>query len=165
MMKKARWAGFLIVSLYVAGIVSACLMNFSSGKVAIPDTLFGIPGDKAAHFIMFLPFSPLVYTYIFRYEKFQRKPRSQSVNKDSVLRRNAVIRIICTFTSGAAFGGLIEIMQLLLTSGRSAEWADWIADLCGLSAGFALIWPFKRTSDAMLRKWEKSRLKQDSIAT
>lgn len=41
----------------------------------------------------------------------------------------------------SAFGGLIELSQMLPAIGRDAEWGDWIADTVAAIAGLLVAWP------------------------
>jgi peptidoglycan/LPS O-acetylase OafA/YrhL len=45
------------------------------------------------------------------------------------------------FVPIAAFGGLIELSQLIPFIHRDAEWGDWLADVAAAMAGLVLAWP------------------------
>jgi len=47
-------------------------------------------------------------------------------------------RIVASMAALLAYGGLIELLQSL-TSYRSAEWGDWLADALGLLLGWSLL--------------------------
>lgn len=151
-MKSTRLTGFLIVAVYIAAMLTVCMMNFSSVQSPLPHAIFGIPGDKAVHFLLFIPFSPLVYTYIYRDSTDSRPCDSFYVKTDSERWKNVAIRTTYTFISGATLGGIIEILQLTLTSSRSAEFMDWVADLCGIVAGFALVLPLRKLNGLVFKQ-------------
>lgn len=49
----------------------------------------------------------------------------------------------------AAFGALIELLQGLFTTTRSAEWGDFLADLCGIIPIFLLVVLMQRKRKAV----------------
>lgn len=107
--------------IYLAAIGALCFMH-GDDLPSINDTWFGIPADKAAHFIMFCPFIPLSYLMF-------SKSRS-SISRDIIL-----------LTALMFIGGLTayatEIIQERLGY-RTYDTTDLTSDCIGLSAGCAV---------------------------
>lgn len=51
----------------------------------------------------------------------------------------------------AAFGGLIELLQLQMQLGRQAQWSDWYVDLAALSVALAVLWGLRRAGALLQR--------------
>lgn len=114
MSTKTILARILFV-VYLAAIAFLCFMHADK----IPDmqkTLFGIPTDKVAHFLMFLPFPILVF---LAYDHVTNKVWS------------AVLFAVLTFAVGAAIAWGTEYIQGMLPY-RSRDVADFRADLLAL---------------------------------
>lgn len=114
MSTKTILARILFV-VYLAAIAFLCFMHADK----IPDmqkTLFGIPTDKVAHFLMFLPFPILVF---LAYDHVTNKVWS------------AVLSAVLTFAVGAAIAWGTEYIQGMLPY-RSRDVADFRADLLAL---------------------------------
>ncbi len=77
--------------------------------------------DKVIHVLMYIALGFVAY---FEY------------SGDTTFRTRYSRWIVFLFISLVIFGGVIEIMQGTLFKPRTAEFADWIADIIGLSAGF-----------------------------
>ena len=105
----------ILFILYLAAIAFLCFMHADK----IPDmqkTLFGIPTDKVAHFLMFLPFPILAF---LAYDHVTNKVWS------------AVLFAVLTFAVGAAIAWGTEYIQGMLPY-RSRDVADFRADLLAL---------------------------------
>ena len=105
----------ILFIIYLAAIAFLCFMRVDK----IPDiqkTLLGIPTDKIAHFIMFLPFPILAF---LAYDHITNKPW------------RAVLFAVLTFTVGAAIAFGTEYIQGMLPY-RSQDPADFKADLLAL---------------------------------
>ena len=105
----------ILFILYLAAIAFLCFMHADK----LPDmqkTLFGIPSDKVAHFLMFLPFPILAF---LAYDHVTNKFWS------------AVLFAVLTFAIGAGIAWLTEYVQGMLPY-RSREIADLKADLLAL---------------------------------
>lgn len=91
----------------------ACLIDGAS----IPKTpMFVIPNkDKIAHFVFYFIFSALWFFYLIKLN--DGKGRIQ--------------KALTVFVIACFMGGLVEVLQFLLTVSRSAEWTDVIANCCG----------------------------------
>lgn len=114
MSTKTILARILFV-VYLAAIAFLCFMHADK----IPDmqkTLFGIPTDKVAHFLMFLPFPILAF---LAYDHVTNKVWS------------AVLSAVLTFAVGAAIAWGTEYIQGMLPY-RSRDVADFRADLLAL---------------------------------
>lgn len=105
----------ILFILYLAAIAFLCFMHADK----LPDmqkTLLGIPSDKVAHFLMFLPFPILAF---LAYDHVTNKFWS------------AVLFAVLTFAVGAGIAWLTEYVQGMLPY-RSREIADLKADLLAL---------------------------------
>jgi VanZ family protein len=114
MSTKTILARILFV-VYLAAIAFLCFMHADK----IPDmqkTLFGIPTDKVAHFLMFLPFPILTF---LAFDHVTNKVWS------------AVLFAVLTFAVGAAIAWGTEYIQGMLPY-RSRDVADFRADLLAL---------------------------------
>lgn len=114
MSTKTILARILFV-VYLAAIAFLCFMHADK----LPDmqkTLFGIPTDKVAHFLMFLPFPILAF---LAYDHVTNKVWS------------AVLFAVLTFAVGAAIAWGTEYIQGMLPY-RSRDVADLRADLLAL---------------------------------
>ena len=108
--------------MYLAAVAVLCFMHGDS----MPDmsgTWFGLQKDKVAHFLMFLPFTPLSYLTF-------RKKSSPIWTKILVLTLMLLI--------GAALAYSTEIIQERLKY-RSYETSDLMSDGIGLAAGYTTI--------------------------
>ena len=108
--------------LYMAAVLYLCLAKPED----LPQTelyLFGIPLDKAAHFLMFLPFPILAYSPLWK-----RDRKAWTVI--------AILIIVLGIGVGLAF--LTEHLQAL-TQYRSSDIKDIYADMAGLAAGSIIV--------------------------
>lgn len=109
---KSRKNGKVFLCIYFAAVLYLCLGSFH-GPEGLWTDVCGIPIDKVFHFLMFLPF-PILASWAFC--DGGHFPRN-------------LFRI---FLTGVVFGICIELMQGLLTEGRSAEWGDFLGDTLGI---------------------------------
>lgn len=108
--------------IYIAAVMYLCLMKPED----MPQTemyIFGIPADKVAHFLMFLPFPILAYKMLW---KGERKLWADI----SILAGSMAVGI------GMAF--LTEHLQAL-TQYRTSDINDVYADMKGLGVGGLII--------------------------
>lgn len=108
--------------LYMAAVLYLCLAKPED----LPQTelyLFGIPLDKAGHFLMFLPFPILAYSTLWK--------RDRKAWTDI-----AILIIVLGIGVGLAF--LTEHLQAL-TQYRSSDIKDIYADMAGLAAGSIIV--------------------------
>lgn len=113
--------------IYIAAFIfylgAICLLCFMKGD-HIPDmnrTFLGLPADKAAHFLMFLPY-PILASLSF------------IDNKSGTGRNITTLTILTIVGFGLAYG--TEMLQAH-TGHRSYEIGDFIADSAGLLTGMA----------------------------
>jgi VanZ family protein len=104
-------------------VTLACLLPAKN----LPDAVPSIPYlDKIAHFVFYMVAILLAGLALYR-----RNPQKEYKRKDVYI----VMGILFVY------GGLIELLQLYLPGGRSAEWTDILANTLGLLTGLA---SFKR---------------------
>jgi len=113
--------------LYIAA-VAYLLFGDADSVPSIPKEFWGIPGDKAAHFLLFLPFPALVLL-------------CHGQLPSSFWDRTSVMTVI--FLAGCGLAGLTELVQSVLPT-RSAEWEDYQVDvlatlLCSAVTYFTLL--------------------------
>ncbi|MBC2838783.1 VanZ family protein [Robiginitalea sp. SC105] len=105
----------------MAAVTYACLTSFED----LGDPGFDLPySDKIAHFVFYLG-AGILGVFALR-ERFGRRI---GMNRALVL---LVIGL-------SLYGGLIEGLQAILPTGRSAEWADFLANSCGLLLAVASV--------------------------
>ena len=112
----------IVFCIYMAAVAMLCFMH-GDGLPDMSKTWFGLPSDKVAHFLMFLPFTPLAYL------TFRRK-------RSSLWTKMAVLTLMLVIGGGLAYG--TEIIQERL-SYRTYEATDLIVDCIGLAAGYAVV--------------------------
>ena len=118
---KRRYIFAVLFCLY---ILTVCFLCFTKGEQLpdMPSTWFGLPADKVAHFIMFLPFTPLAYATF--------------APADGGLWRGLAVAMICTAVGvGLAFA--TERIQGMLGY-RTEDTYDMFSDIIGLTAGALL---------------------------
>lgn len=106
------------LALYAITVCLLCFANLSSGP-EMKQVWFGIPADKAAHFIMFFPF-PILMTL--------------ALGKISWKRIKFMTFITITLVTGIVSGGLTELLQNI-TDYRSCDINDFRADCLGILSG------------------------------
>lgn len=112
----------ILFFIYLAAVVTLCLMKPDSFPELPSSLWFGIPADKIAHFCMFFPF-PVLAWFSTRGIRLRLWP--------------SVIAIIVFAAVGSAFAYGTELMQSL-TDYRTYDIADFRADIAGLAAGAAV---------------------------
>lgn len=119
--KQSRLLSF--IKQYYKSIVIGILilwLSLTGSNTMIPGRMLAIPYiDKIGHFAMYAFFSAVLLL--------------DSGHWKNTSRFHYFILII-----PAIFGGLLEIMQMTLTSTRKAELLDLCADLAGVAAGIGL---------------------------
>ena len=103
---------FLPLLIVILIFIATCLIS----SPEIPDMPEGIPWDKLAHFGMFFLLSSVSLIDYFRLCK----------GNPPLLRW-----LLWGFFVPVFYGGVIELLQKYFFVFRSAEWADWIADILG----------------------------------
>lgn len=107
--------------VYLAAVAFLCFMK-PDDMPEIQKDLFGIPMDKVAHFLMFLPY-PILGAVSF-------------MHKETGIWRNlAVLAVIAIVGAGLAYG--TEVIQAQ-TDYRAYEITDFVADMTGIATGTLL---------------------------
>lgn len=132
MKKKFTWFSRFLMLLYAVTVCLLCFGHFD-GSISMGEDWFGIPKDKAAHFLMFLPFPILMY---MAFHTHRGKPW------------RLILFMVLTILIGAAVGGGIELLQMT-TAYRSCDIMDFRADCLGLLAGSVLTMMYA----AISKKW------------
>lgn len=118
MERNLKRISLVLFCIYVAAVIVLCFMKTDDIQ-ELPKTLFGIPLDKAAHFLMFLPFPVLGYATFHPV-------------KGGRWRDLALLAIMTVL--GGAFALATERLQGL-TEYRSYEITDMLADGLGIAVG------------------------------
>lgn len=108
--------------IYLAAVIYLCLMKPDN----LPQTelyLFGLPLDKVAHFLMFLPFPALAYMMLW--EK-GRKTWAE------------LLILLSCLAVGVGLAFLTEHLQSM-TQYRSSDIKDIYADMTGLGIGCIVV--------------------------
>ena len=118
MEKRLKRLSLALFCIYILAVVALCVIQ-TEELPELPKHFLGIPFDKIAHFIMFLPFVILGYTAFMPTEQ-------------SIWRKIAVLGIFVI--TGCVFAFSTEKMQAM-TAYRSYEITDMVADGSGLLFG------------------------------
>jgi VanZ family protein len=114
------WAAFS----WTVFITVLCLVNSSSldeiDVIEIPDK------DKIVHFSFYFIFT--IAWYLFFKSKYGGGTKIRTF----------------VFALAVFYGGLIEIVQLLFTSGRSADVMDAVANSAGSALAVLILWLYKK---------------------
>lgn len=108
----------ILFCIYICAVGFLCFMK-PSDMPEFGITWFGLPSDKVAHFMMFLPFPVLAFLSV-------RKADRSTVSR--------LLLIAVLFAAGAVIAAGTEILQSL-TKYRSYEVKDMLTDFAGLAAG------------------------------
>ncbi len=114
---------FALLLLYTILITWASLARF-----IIPFKIDLTGGDKIGHYLAYFIFTMVWFLFFFFSEK-RNENFKQSLIKSSV---------ICFF-----YGGLMELLQMLLTNYRSPEWYDMLANTSGIIFAVVLLKVFE----------------------
>ncbi len=125
-MKGRRLIARILFFLYLVVVLVLCFGQFKDAP-SIPWTLLGIPSDKLVHFCMFFPFPILAF---LAFDKYTETPRSTFLFSG------------ITFLVGVALAFGTEWGQAHLTTYRSGDPLDWVADISALfiSTLIVIIW-------------------------
>ena len=116
-------AGFIfptIFVLYVAAVLFCCFVRFES-LPEVGRSFLGIPADKAAHFLMFLPW-PALFSLAF----------------PGMLKKGVTGTIAAIFILGFVFAASTEAGQYFTTY-REGDLKDLLADTIGLLVGSLVV--------------------------
>lgn len=125
-MKGKRLIARILFFLYLVAVLVLCFGQFKDAP-SVPWTLLGIPSDKLVHFCMFFPFPILAF---LAFDKYTETPRSTFLFSG------------ITFLVGVALAFGTEWGQAHLTTYRSGDPLDWLADISALflSTLIVIIW-------------------------
>ena len=125
-MKGRRLIARILFFLYLAAVLVLCFGQFKAAP-SVPWPLLGIPSDKLVHFCMFFPFPILAF---LAFDKYTETPRSTFLFSG------------ITFLVGVALAFGTEWGQAHLTTYRSGDPLDWVADVSALfiSTLIVIIW-------------------------
>lgn len=125
-MKGRRLIARILFFLYLAAVLVLCFGQFKDAP-SVPWTLLGIPSDKLVHFCMFFPFPILAF---LAFDKYTETPCSTFLFSG------------ITFLVGVALAFGTEWGQAHLTTYRSGDPLDWVADVSALfiSTLIVIIW-------------------------
>ena len=129
-MKGRRLIARILFFLYIAAVLVLCFGQFKDAP-SVPWTLLGIPSDKLVHFCMFFPFPILAF---LAFDKYTETPRSTFLFSG------------ITFLVGVALAFGTEWGQAHLTTYRSGDPLDWVADVSALfiSTLIVIIWDLRK---------------------
>lgn len=118
-------------AVYLVVVAWLCFGHFD-GMPDVERSILGIPTDKIVHFLMFAPFPVLAY---YAFDRFSKK------------RWASVLWSVVAFIAGALLAAGSEIGQAFLTTYRSGDPVDLLADIVGLAAGtlVVLVLIFRKT--------------------
>lgn len=122
----------VLLVLYFIAVGILCFCRFDGG-LDLPSTLWGIPQDKVAHFLMFLPY-PILAALALHTSKGDPK--------------RLVLFLLCIVIAGAVIAGATELLQGT-TGYRESDIADFRADCLGIFTGSVLTLVY----GALSRKW------------
>lgn len=117
-MLKRKHISVIILCAYVAAVAVLCFMK-GDNIPSMEFSILGIPSDKIAHFMMFVPFPFLTY-YTFR-------------TADKIFRKDLTVLLV-SLLAGAGFAAGTERIQSMLEY-RSGDIMDLAADMTGLLFG------------------------------
>lgn len=113
-----------LFTVYIATVVYLCFGHIQTPE-ELPKMLWGIPLDKCAHFLMFLPF-PFLSTAAFG------------------TRNNWWKTLFWSVISGICIAFCLELLQSLLTSYRQTDPWDLVSNIAAITTGSLLTVAVKR---------------------
>ena len=122
MTRKQLILSRIVFAVYILTVLVLCFGEFDSVQ-DVPKYLWGIPTDKIAHFLMFLPLTVLTYLAFDGYAK---------------RRWTSILWVIVAFVFGCIFAAGTELVQSGL-SYRSGDPADFQADILALLVSSLLV--------------------------
>ena len=113
----------ILFGMYLLVVAWLCFGHFSSTH-NVSWSFLGIPSDKVVHFCMFLPFPFLAYLAFDRYtDKFW----------------SSLLWTVVSFVAGALVAAGTEIGQARLTTYRTGDKNDFLADILALAVGSVIV--------------------------
>lgn len=120
MERRLKRIALFLFCFYIVAVILMCVIKTES-LPELPKVFLGIPFDKIAHFIMFLPFPILGYSAFYPSEC-------------SIAREIAVVMVISVI--GFVFAAATEGLQSM-TEYRTADSMDMMSNAIGLMTGAA----------------------------
>ena len=120
--RQLLWARILLAG-YLVTVLVLCFANFSSVP-EVQKEFLGIPTDKIVHFCMFFPFPCLAF---------------MAFDKHTDSLRSSAFWAVGTFLAGCVIAAATEWGQARLTTWRSGDGTDFIADLASLAVSSLLV--------------------------
>lgn len=121
-MKRTNIIAAITFCLYLTTVALLCFMH-GDQVPKVTGTWFGLPADKVAHLLMFVPFIPLSF---FTFTK-----------RNTPLVRSLILLVVL-MTIGGATAYATELIQDIL-SYRTYDLMDILSDCIGLAIGYAFI--------------------------
>lgn len=131
-MKAKKILPKVILGLYFIAVGILCFCRFDGG-IDLPSTFWGIPQDKVAHFLMFLPY-PILTALALHTSKGEP--------------RRMILFLLCIVMAGTVIAGGTELIQAT-TGYRESDIYDFRADCLGIFTGSVLTLIY----GALSRKW------------
>lgn len=123
MTRRQLIAARILFVLYLVAVAWLCFGKFGSLH-DVQRSYWGIPTDKIAHFLMFLPFPVLAY---FAFDRFTGS------------RLHSVLCTVGAFAAGVLVAAGTEWVQARYLPYRMGDFADFRADLAALGACSLLV--------------------------
>jgi hypothetical protein len=125
------------IGIVLTMISGMAIIYFSLVPGEAYPTVSWIPfGDKGDHMAAYAGFGFSLFLAMLRIPGSGRKQRYGESHSTLHLTSWSGPAILASLSCGAAFGGLMELIQPLF--GRSCEWFDFFADIMGLVVGVAV---------------------------
>lgn len=117
-MNRRRYIAAIVLCVYIAAVAVLCFIRQDNAP-SVNFTFLGIASDKIAHFLMFLPFTPIAYA-AFRPDSRRIMPH--------------LLVLLAVMMAGAGLAAGTERIQAALEY-RSGDIIDFAADMAGMAAG------------------------------
>ncbi len=126
--RKTYIAVTVLFAAYIITVLCLCLLNLSSTTQDLSFTFLGIPSDKIAHYLMYMAYPVVGWLFL-------------SYNKRIKIRLQYIY--ITLAVTGIVFSAITEVLQTLLTTYRTTEALDLLANILGVITGTLLMWVFR----------------------
>ena len=114
-MNRRRYIAAIVLCVYIAAVAVLCFIRQDNAP-SVNFTFLGIASDKIAHFLMFLPFTPIAF-----------RPDSRRIMPHLLV-------LLAVMMAGAGLAAGTERIQAALEY-RSGDIMDFAADMAGMAAG------------------------------
>ena len=127
--RKTYIAVTVLFAAYIIAVLCLCLLNLSSTTQNLSFTFLGIPSDKIAHYLMYMAYPVVGWLFL-------------SYNRRLRIRPQYIYTTLAI--TGIVFSALTEALQTLLTTYRTTEALDLLANVLGILTGTLLMWIFRK---------------------